>query len=134
MAVRCAVVRLAGGEDFFDVPRPSRRGPERPVQGAAQRGQLVLDPGRHLGVHVPLDEAVAFEVAQRLGQDLPADPFDRGAQVAEAHAAVAEHDHTMAVHLLAIRASDVRDGQVAVSTFQSGCYDMRHKTPMVTLK
>ncbi len=28
---------------------------------------------------------------------------------------------TMAVHLLAMRASDVRDGQVAVSTLNSGC-------------
>jgi hypothetical protein len=28
---------------------------------------------------------------------------------------------TMAVHLLAIRASDVRDGQVAVSTLNAGC-------------
>jgi hypothetical protein len=29
----------------------------------------------------------------------------------------------MAVHLLAIRASDVREGQVAVSTLSGGCSD-----------
>jgi hypothetical protein len=36
-------------------------------EGHVNRGQFVFDPERHLGVDVPGDEAVACQVAQRVG-------------------------------------------------------------------
>ena len=62
---------LLRGQHFADIalgPLADRL--DQRVQRLAERGQAVLDPGRHAGVDPPGDDAVALQVAQRLGQHL----------------------------------------------------------------
>ena len=61
------VVVAAGVLDVGEVGVcPVGEGDEHLADRPAERGQGVLDPDRHLGVEGALDEAVAFEAAQRI--------------------------------------------------------------------
>lgn len=58
-------------------------------------------------------------------------------QVAEPLLPLPGTEAAIAVHLFAMRASDVRDERVAASTLQSGIaavYDIAHIRPLVTLR
>jgi hypothetical protein len=62
----------------------------RRPQALARFGEDALDPRRHGGVHVALDQAVALQHAQVLGEHLVADALDLVPQLAEAQGALAE--------------------------------------------
>lgn len=84
------IAPFASGEDFVDVCfGPVADRPQRLAEREPQRRQFVLDPRRDLGVGAADDEAVTFERAQRLREDLRADPH-RVANLGEAARAVLE--------------------------------------------
>jgi hypothetical protein len=58
-----------------------------------ERRQAVLDAGRRFGVRAAVDEAVALELAQRLGEDLAGDAADEVDELAVAPRAAAEREH-----------------------------------------
>src|SRR6185295_4240312 len=53
-------------------------------QGLALLGEGVLDPGRHLGEGVALDDALLFQRPQAQRERARADPLERALQLAEA--------------------------------------------------
>src|ERR1700759_2973194 len=85
------VVDLTG---LVDVPGvgvgPVHQLLDRLQQGAPQRGQLVVDPGRDDRVHGPGHQPVALQPAQGHGQHPAGDPVDAAAQFTETLAALAE--------------------------------------------
>ena len=65
----CAgVVALLRGADAIDVRRAQWQGHDRLAQRRAQLGQLIVDARRNGRRHVPADQPVALEIAQREGQ------------------------------------------------------------------
>lgn len=84
-------------EDRISVrPRPLGQYVDRIDQRRPERGELVLDAGRHLGIRVAADESVRLEPSKRLGKHLSGDAADQRDQLAMAHRALAEaveHDH-----------------------------------------
>jgi hypothetical protein len=78
-------VALPGRDDISCVAdRPVPEGGERTAQGRPQGRQPILDPGRDLGIYLPGDQAVFFEMTQRLGKHLVADALDLVADRGEA--------------------------------------------------
>ncbi|CAG7647191.1 hypothetical protein SBRY_40606 [Actinacidiphila bryophytorum] len=67
---------------------PLGQGAEEGRQGQAQGADLVLHAGRHLRVVGADDQAVAFHLAQALGQHLRGDRADPALQLHEALASV----------------------------------------------
>src|SRR4029450_13205536 len=61
-------------------PGPVGEGRDRLAQAGAERGQRVLDPGRHLGEDTPLDQPGPLQLTQGPGEHLPGDPADLVAQ------------------------------------------------------
>lgn len=60
---------VAGSEDLIDVIlRPRREGDDDGHQAAAEVGEFVVDPHRHLSRHGADDEAIALQGAQGLGE------------------------------------------------------------------
>src|SRR3954470_14066317 len=85
------VEAAAGGLDVAEVlVGPAAHAVDRGSQGLARLGEGVLDPRRHGGVHHPLDQAVALQHAQVLGEHLVADTLDLVAQLTEAQGVVSE--------------------------------------------
>ena len=69
---------------------PVGEGRDRTGERGAERGELVVDTGRHLGVDGAGEQAVALHRAQGLGEHLGGDAADAGAQLAEAQRSVLE--------------------------------------------
>ena len=70
----CGVIGATGGGDVREVCLgPVREGAEDRHQGAAQVADLVLDPRGDFRVVGADDHAVAFQLAQALGEDLGGD-------------------------------------------------------------
>ncbi len=67
----------------------------------ADRRQLVLHAGRHARVDVPLDQAVALELAQRRAQHPPRHPVDLPQQLVEPCVPSASRARTTTLHLAA---------------------------------
>lgn len=75
VAVGPVPLRLLEVDDGLAVPvRPLRQGGDGHHERPAELGQAVLDPC--ILVHMALDEAVALELAQCLGEDLAGDAAD----------------------------------------------------------
>jgi len=63
-------------------------------QRSAQVRESVFDARRNFGVHAPVDQAVALEVAQSHGQHASADPVDLSSKFAESKGLlVQQRDH-----------------------------------------
>ena len=70
--------------------RPRDERLDRVEQCGAERGELIVDPRRDDGKHRSVDEALAFELADREREHALADPVDLAAQFAEPARAVGE--------------------------------------------
>ena len=100
--------------------RPSAQRLQRHVQGAPERGQLVLDPGRHLRVLAPRDDPVPLQVPQCLGEHLRTDSLDHRTQVAEAQAVATPERGTVSPDAVAERlAADTQHQIKAVHIVQN---------------
>jgi len=71
-------------------PRPFGEYVDRFDQRLAERGERVLDAGRHLGVGVADDQPVRLEPPERLGEHLAGNAADQLDQLAVAHRALGE--------------------------------------------
>src|SRR5690606_35964579 len=89
------VVAGPGGGDLVAVGTgPGDERLDGAEQAAAERGELVVDPGRDDGVHGAGDEPVALQPAERAGEHPLADAVDRPPQLGEPAGAAAEQlDH-----------------------------------------
>src|SRR5438132_1305007 len=82
-------IRDAVGSGGFREPvdvllHPGAQMGERRAGVLAERGQAVLDAGRHLRVDLSVDQAVVLQAAQCLGEDLGAHALQPTAQRSEA--------------------------------------------------
>lgn len=85
------VEAAAGGLDVTEVlVGPAAHSVDRRPKALARPGEGVFDPRRHGGVHAALDQTVALQHAQILGEHLVADALDLVPQLAEAQGASTE--------------------------------------------
>src|SRR3954465_1766374 len=84
LGLRSAVVGRPGlGDLLVVVDGPLDQAVNGLLEGLAEDGQLVIDPGRDAGVHRALDQAVALQRAEGQGEHALADPADLAQQLAE---------------------------------------------------
>ncbi len=86
------------------------------MKRATVLGQAVLDARRHLGVHRPTHDTIAFEGPELLREHLRRDAVERALEVGEAaHFALEEQEHDVELPPTAEereRVADVRSGAV----------------------
>src|SRR5579884_2774549 len=90
----CSSVEVAlRALDLVDVlVRPLRERGDGSAQRFSERREFVLDARRDFRVNRALDQAVAFEIAQRLREHLLRDAADHAAQLVEAPALALRED------------------------------------------